>query len=101
MRHFIRTRRLLPGLLAVAALAGVAGIAVPLLTGHHGHAGSLHPAPSPSPSISPSAAPSGAVTLVAGARLADGIEVGYPRPFCPARCRLIALVGTCRGRISG
>jgi hypothetical protein len=84
MRNFIGTRRALPGILAVGALLVVALVAVPLLALHHGHT-SAHSAPgSPSPTTSPVPVPSGAATLVLGARLADGVEVGYPHTILGA-----------------
>ncbi|HEV2347554.1 MAG TPA: hypothetical protein VGS97_25915 [Actinocrinis sp.] len=78
MRNFIGTRRILPAALAVGALLLVALITVPLLVLHHTRTGANPATPSPAPSTSPIPIPSGTVTLVQGARLANGIEVGYP-----------------------
>jgi hypothetical protein len=84
MRNFIGTRRILLAALAVGALLVIALVAVPLLAIHRSHTGA-HSAPaSPSPTTSPVPVPSGAVTLVQGARLADGIEVGYPHTILGA-----------------
>lgn len=78
MRNLIGARRILPAVLAVAALLIIGLVAVPALMAHHGHS-SAHPAtPSPAPSTSPIPDPSGAVTLVAGSQVTDGIQVGYP-----------------------
>jgi len=78
MRNLIGARRYLPAVLAVGALLIIALIAIPLLVVHRGHTGANPAAPAPTPSTSPAPIPSGAVTVVQGARLADGIEVGYP-----------------------
>lgn len=79
MRNNIGTRRVLPAVLAVGALLILTLVAIPLLTSHHRRAGTQSEAPSPAPSTSPFLTPSGAVTLIQGAHLTDGIEVGYPR----------------------
>jgi len=78
MRNAIGTRRFLPAALAVGALLVLTLVAVPLLAGHHGHASNASGRPSPAPSTSPIPVPSGGVTVVQGARLADGVETGYP-----------------------
>lgn len=78
MRNLIGTRRILPAVLALGALLVTALLVVPLLTAHRARVGTHQAAPSPAPSTSPVPVPSGAVTLVQGAQLADGIEVGYP-----------------------
>jgi hypothetical protein len=78
MRNLIGTRRILPAVIAVSALLAIAAVTVPLLAAHRGHTGAAPVSPSPTPSTSPVPVPSGAVSLVQGARLADGIEVGYP-----------------------
>lgn len=78
MRNLIGTRRILAAVIAVGALLVTAAVAVALLAAHHGHTGASAVRPSPTPSTSPVPVPSGAVSLVQGARLADGIEVGYP-----------------------
>jgi hypothetical protein len=78
MRNLIGTRRILPVVMAVGALLVVAAVAVPLLATHRSHTGTTPASPSPAPSTSLAPVPSGAVLLVKGARLADGIEVGYP-----------------------
>jgi hypothetical protein len=78
MRNLIGTRRILPAALAVGVLLVIALITVPLVLAYHRHAAANAAAPSPAPSASPVPVPSGAVPLVQGARLANGIEVGYP-----------------------
>jgi hypothetical protein len=78
MRNLIGTKRILPAVLAVSALLVIAAVAVPLLATHRGHTEATGVGPSPTPSTNPIPVPSGAVSLVQGARLADGIEVGYP-----------------------
>jgi hypothetical protein len=78
VRNFTDTRRIFPALLAVGALLVVLLIAVPLLATHHSR-GSASPAHTPpTPTTQPSPLPSGAVTLIQGSRVADGIELGYP-----------------------
>lgn len=77
MRNPIGAKRLVPAALAVAALLAAAALTIPLITAHKGRGSAGH-APSPAPSSAPAPVPSGAVALVQGARLADGIEVGYP-----------------------
>lgn len=78
MRNPIGTRRLLPAALAAGALLAIAVFAVPLFVQQGEHT-SVNPAtPSPIPSSSPFPVPLGGTTLLRGARLADGIEVGYP-----------------------
>jgi hypothetical protein len=84
MRNFIGTNRALLGILAVGALLVVGLVAVPLLAVHRGHTGANPASSSPSPTTSPVPVPSGAVTLVQGARLADGVEVGYPHTILGA-----------------
>lgn len=78
MRNPTGTKRILPAVLAVAALLVALLVAVPLLMSRHGHTGASPARTAPSPTIEPSPVPSGAVTLVAGARVADGVEIGYP-----------------------
>lgn len=77
MRNLIATKRAFSAVLAVSALLIAGLVAVPLLVLHRGHA-AAPASPSPTPSTSPAPVPTGAVTLVQGARLANGIEVGYP-----------------------
>jgi hypothetical protein len=84
MRNFIGTRRILPAVLAVGVLLVVALVAVPLLAIHRSHASAHLVSSSPSPTTSPAPVPSGAVTLAQGARLADGIEIGYPHTILGA-----------------
>ena len=83
MRNFIGTRRLFPALVAVGALLAVLLVAVPLLLLHRANT-SAAPHAGPSPTTSPVPVPSGAVTLVAGARLDDGVQVGYPHTMVGA-----------------
>lgn len=78
MRNFNGTRRNLPAVLAVAALLLAALAVVALLATHHTRPGTTSASSSPAPGTSPIPVPSGAVTLVPGTRLANGIEVGYP-----------------------
>lgn len=84
MRNLIDTRRFLPAALAVGALLVITAIAIPLLTGRRGHGTKSPAGPSPAPSTSPTLIPSGVVSLIQGARLADGIEVGYPQTLVGA-----------------
>lgn len=84
MRHTIGTRRVLPAALAVGALLVTAAIAVPLLTTHPHNSTGAHTGPSPMPSTSPAPVPPDAVSLIQGARLAGGIEVGYPHSIVGA-----------------
>lgn len=84
MRNFIGTRRSLPAVLAVGALLITALIAIPLLVARHTHPSANPGAPSPAPSTSPIPVPSGAVTLVQGAQLTNGIEIGYPHTLIGA-----------------
>lgn len=84
MRDLIGTRRVLLGVLAVSVLIAITALAVPLLTAHRKHPGAAPAGPSPAPSTSPVPVPSGALSLVQGARLADGIEVGYPHSIVGA-----------------
>jgi hypothetical protein len=72
VRNFTGTKRILPA----AAAVGVLLVAVPLVITHHGHG--AKPSGQPNPTTDPSPVPSGAVTLIQGARVADGIEIGYP-----------------------
>lgn len=72
MRNFTGTKRFLPAAAAVGALI----VAVPLVITHHGH--TAPPGARPNPTTDRSPAPSGAVALIQGARVADGIEIGYP-----------------------
>lgn len=76
MRNLIGAKRHLPGALAVGVLLVIAAVAVPLLVLNRGPAGTNSTIPSPAPS--PAAVPSGAIPLVRGARVADGVEVGFP-----------------------
>jgi hypothetical protein len=78
MRNLIRTRRFLPAALAVSTLLLAALIAVPLLVAHRGHTAASPLSPSPAPSTSPVPTPSDAVTLIQGAHLVDGVQVGFP-----------------------
>lgn len=78
MRNNIGARRVLLAALAVGVLLILTLVAIPLLASHQ-RAGTRSDTPSPAPSKSPLPTPSGAVTLIQGAHLADGIEVGYPR----------------------
>lgn len=78
MRHFIGTKRVLSAILAVGALLITALVTIPLVLAHRGTPSAAPATPSPTPSTSPFPVPTGAVTLVQGARLADGIETGYP-----------------------
>jgi hypothetical protein len=78
MRNLIGTRRILPAVLAVGAVLVLALVTIPLLATHRGRSEARPTRPSPTPSTSPVPVPSGAISLVQGARLADGIEVGYP-----------------------
>ncbi len=78
MRNFIGTRRVLPAILAVTALLVIGVVAISLLATHHGRSEASPTRPSPTPSTSPVPVPSGAISLVQGARLADGVEIGYP-----------------------
>jgi hypothetical protein len=78
MRNFIRTRRVLPAVLAVSALLVFGAIAISLLVTHHGSSGTASARPSPAPSTSPVPIPTGALSLVQGTRLADGIQINYP-----------------------
>jgi len=84
VRNFIGTRRLLPAALAVGALLVATLVAVPLLATHRTHPDAGPATTSPSPTASPVPVPSGAAMLVQGARLADGIEVGYPHTIIGA-----------------
>ena len=84
MRNLIGTRRVLPAALAVGAVLAVALVAVALLVAHRGHASGKTATPSPTPSNTPMPVPSGAVSLVQGARPADGIQVGYPHTIVGA-----------------
>ena len=84
MRNPIGTRRILPAVLAVSALLIAGLIAIPLLFVHREHPSVSPATPSPTPSTSPAPIPSGAVALVQGARLADGIQVGYPHTIVGA-----------------
>jgi len=78
MRNFTGTRRVLPTILAVTALLVIGVVAISLLATRRGHSEASPTRPSPTPSTSPVPIPSGAITLVQGARLADGVEIGYP-----------------------
>jgi hypothetical protein len=78
MRNPTDTGRVLPAAIAVGALLVIALPAVTLLVTHLGHVDVHQAVPSPTTSSSPVPVPSGEVALIQGARLADGIEVGYP-----------------------
>lgn len=78
MRNLIGARRILPAVLAVAALLITGFVTVALLMAQHNRSSAHQATPSPAPSTSPVPAPSGEVTLVQGNQPADGIEVGYP-----------------------
>lgn len=83
MRNFIGAKRLFPGAIAAGVVLVIGAIAVLLICGHDdGHVGAkpAHQAPAP-PSA---AAPSGPISLVHGARVADGIEVGFPHTIVGA-----------------
>ncbi|MBS2963938.1 hypothetical protein KGA66_12855 [Actinocrinis puniceicyclus] len=77
MRDLIDTHRVRRVLIAVGALMAATLVAVPLLMSHHPQH-SAKAAPSQHPTTTPLPLPSGAVTLVHGAHMADGIETGYP-----------------------
>lgn len=81
MRDLTGALRTRPVVIAVGALSAVLlAAAALLLVGHdHGHpsAAARH-APTPVTGSSPTPLPTGAVTLVPGTRLADGVTVGYP-----------------------
>jgi hypothetical protein len=64
-------------------LATVFTTATLFLFHHARSSASPHPAP-PNPATAPVPVPSGAVALVQGARLADGIQVGYPHTLIGA-----------------
>lgn len=82
MRNLIATNRALMAALAVGALLVSAAVAVSLLTSHHGQDRAVHAHPSPNPSTSP--VPTGPLSLIRGARLTDGLEVGYPHTYIGA-----------------
>jgi len=84
MRNHTLAKRALPAVLTVGALLIVALVAVPLLVLHRGHTDTAPATPSPTPSASPVPVPSGPVTMVQGARPADGVEVGYPHTIVGA-----------------
>jgi hypothetical protein len=92
MRDLIGTRRVLPVVLAVGALLVMALVAVPLALLHRGPSGA-HAAPAPTPTTSPVPIPSGAVALVQGTRLADGVQVGYPHTLLGAISAAAAYLG--------
>jgi hypothetical protein len=75
MRNLIGAKRLIPGAIAVGVVLVAGAVAVPLFTSHGGHGKS---AAIPSPSPAPAIVPSGALSLVSGARVADGVKVGFP-----------------------
>src|SRR4051812_44257779 len=75
MRNLIGAKRLFPGAIAIGVVLVAAAVAVPLLVIDHGHGG--HSA-IPSPNPPPVTVPSGALSLIPGARVADGIKVGFP-----------------------
>lgn len=78
MRNPIGTKRFLPAVLAASSILVAALIVVPLIASPHGRSDANPARSSPNPSTSPVPVPSGAITLVQGARLADGIQIGYP-----------------------
>lgn len=84
MRNLIGTRRVLPAVIAVSVLLVMGAAAVLLLATHHSHTAATTAKPSPTPSSPPVPVPSGAISLVQGARLADGIEVGFPHTIVGA-----------------
>lgn len=77
MRNPIGAKRLFPGAIAAGFVLVIGAITVPLIGGHDdGHVGTKPAIPAPAPSSA--ATPSGPISLVHGARVADGIEVGFP-----------------------
>jgi hypothetical protein len=77
MRYLIGAKRLFRGPVAVGVALVIAAIAVLLVVVHRGGHSRTHSA-IPSPAPSPVAVPSGAISVVRGARVTDGIEVGFP-----------------------
>ena len=74
MRNLIGAKRLFPGALAVGFVLVVGVIAVPLLGSHDsGHARAKPAIPAP-----PAAVPPVPISRVPGARMSDGIKVGFP-----------------------
>ena len=84
MRNRTGTIRIFAATLAVGALLVVALVATVLLSLHRGRMGAAPVTPSPIPSASPFPVPLGTVSLVQGARLADGIEIGFPHTLIGA-----------------
>ncbi|WP_194909739.1 hypothetical protein [Catenulispora rubra] len=75
MRNPIGAKRHFPGAFAVGVLLVIGVVTVPLVV-HRGHARPTHAVPSTNqPSVT---VPSGAVSVVHGARVVDGVEVGFP-----------------------
>lgn len=77
MRNPIGAKRLFPGAIAAGVVLVIGAIAVPLICGDDdGHVGAKPVSQAPA---QPSATtPSGPISLVHGARVAVGIEVGFP-----------------------
>jgi hypothetical protein len=74
MRNPIGAKRLFPGAIAAGVVLVIGAIVVLLVGGHDGgHAGRKSVPPVP-----PAAVPSGPLSVVRGARTADGIQVGFP-----------------------
>jgi hypothetical protein len=77
MRNPIGAKRLFPGAIAAGVVLVIGAITVPLICGHDDRPAGTKPAiTAPAPPSAP--APSGPISLVHGARVADGIEVGFP-----------------------
>ena len=77
MRNPIGAKRLILGAIAAGVVLVIGAITVPLLSGNDD--GRVGAQPAISASAPPSAvAPSGPISLVHGAHVADGIEVGFP-----------------------
>ncbi|MEZ0109302.1 hypothetical protein ABH920_003312 [Catenulispora sp. EB89] len=77
MRNPIGAKRLFPGAIAAGVVLVIGAITVPLICGRDDRPAGTKPA-IPAPAPPPAAAPSGPISLVHGARVADGIEVGFP-----------------------
>ena len=82
MRNLSATKINLSLLFLLGAVLAVKFVLIPLIIGPDGEQTAPHS--EASPSVSHMSVPSGAVTLVGGARSADGVAVGYPHTMIGA-----------------